>query len=207
MKQGRGMKITRISLVVLAFLCSGADVQAHMPSRDEQIAAVKLEMNDAEARVRTIVNQPVTAYPINTWTMLHVFSPGWFHNGANKPDFDKVDVRKTQEFPYAQFEYVTSDVCPKLMFKGTDLEFNANTKYYYTDRTLPKKRLSDAEMVEINRLYRIIGRDGQKLTELQDAWAISFYTPGELLNTPYGIAAQLLLLSMAGLFVYRKFYS
>lgn len=45
------------------------------------------------------------------------------------------------------------------MFIGSELEFNKMTKYFYVDRTLPKKRLSDAEMVEINSLYRVIGRD------------------------------------------------
>jgi len=49
------------------------------------------------------------------------------------------------------------------MFIGDELEFNSMTKYFYTDRTLPKKRLSDAEMNEINDLYRAIGRDGHAL--------------------------------------------
>ena len=49
------------------------------------------------------------------------------------------------------------------MFVASELEFNSMTKYFYVDRTAPKKRLSDAEMLEINRLYRIIGRDEQSL--------------------------------------------
>ncbi|HTL99312.1 MAG TPA: hypothetical protein VL181_10960, partial [Holophagaceae bacterium] len=40
---------------------------------------------------------------------------------------------------------------------------NPMTKWAYTDRTLPKKRLTDAEMMEVNRLYRIIGADVEKL--------------------------------------------
>jgi hypothetical protein len=47
------------------------------------------------------------------------------------------------------------------------LEFNAMTKYFYTDRSLPKKKLTEAEMVEINRLYEIIGRCEQQLDELE----------------------------------------
>ena len=43
------------------------------------------------------------------------------------------------------------------MFIARNLEFNAMTKYFYVDRTLPKARLSEPEMLEINRLYRIIG--------------------------------------------------
>jgi hypothetical protein len=30
------------------------------------------------------------------------------------------------------------------------------TKFFYQDRSLPKKKLTEDEMVEINRLYRII---------------------------------------------------
>jgi hypothetical protein len=42
------------------------------------------------------------------------------------------------------------------MFRGRDLEFNAMTKHFYTDRSVPKKRLTEEQMVEINRLYRVI---------------------------------------------------
>ena len=87
-----------------------------------------------------------------------MFSPGWFHDGAAKPDFGAVDVRATQEFPYHGFVYVTSDLNPTEMFVASELEFNAMTKYFYADRTLPKKRLSKAEMDEINGLYRAMVR-------------------------------------------------
>jgi len=45
-----------------------------------------------------------------------------------------------------------------VVFPGSQVEFNAMTKYFYEDRTLPKKRLTEAEMLDVNRLYRIIGR-------------------------------------------------
>jgi hypothetical protein len=45
------------------------------------------------------------------------------------------------------------------MFVGSELEFNAMTKYFYRDLTLPKRKLSDAEMIKVNDLYRMIGRD------------------------------------------------
>lgn len=104
-----------------------------------------------------IVNQPITH--LHRSGSFTVFSPGWFHPGATKPDFDNVDIRATQELPYEG--HVTSDLNPTEMFNGSDLEFNAMTKYFYTDRTLPKKRLSGPEMVEINGLYRVIGHDEQ----------------------------------------------
>jgi hypothetical protein len=56
---------------------------------------------------------------------------------------------------------------PGVVFLGQEVEFNAATKYFYTDRTLPKKKLSEEEMFEINRLYRIIGRCEQQIAELQ----------------------------------------
>jgi len=42
------------------------------------------------------------------------------------------------------------------------------TKYFFTDRLVPKKRLTEAEMLEINRLYRIIGHGERQLDELQN---------------------------------------
>jgi hypothetical protein len=32
------------------------------------------------------------------------------------------------------------------------------TKFFYVDRSVPKKKLTEDEMLEINRLYRIIGQ-------------------------------------------------
>ena len=115
----------------------------------------------AEQRVIAIVNQPITHLPRSSPD--GVFSPGWFHPGAIKPDFNHVDVRATQEFPYDGYIHVTSNLNPSEMFIGSELEFNPMTKYFYRDRSLPKKRLSDAEMVKINGLYRVIGLDEQAL--------------------------------------------
>jgi hypothetical protein len=52
------------------------------------------------------------------------------------------------------------------MWVGKDTEFNAMTKFFYLDRTLPKKKLTEAEMVEVNRLYRVIGLCEQNLSML-----------------------------------------
>ena len=65
-----------------------------------------------------------------------------------------------------QAGYVTSDLNPGVVFIGSQLEFNSMTKYFYVDRTLPKRKLSEAEMLEINRLYRVIGRCEQQLAAL-----------------------------------------
>lgn len=132
-------------------------------NQPSSVADIKLELADAIRKVREIVNQPVESLPRKVGMKVATVSPGWFRPGAEKPDFNRVDIRNTQQSPYDQNEYVTSDLNPKVVYVGPDLEFNPMTKYFYTDRTLPKKRLSDAEMVEINDLYRVIGRDEHAL--------------------------------------------
>jgi hypothetical protein len=116
----------------------------------------KAMLDDAMERVRRIVNQPVTMIR-RTPDMDVALYPGWFHPGAEVPDFNKVDVRTTQRSDYDVNEYVASEQNPNAVFRGRELEFNPMTKYFFTDRSLPKKKLTEAEMLEINRLYRIIG--------------------------------------------------
>src|SRR5215472_11412097 len=55
--------------------------------------AVWREMEAAIHDVEKIVNQPVTAYRRAPGMHVSTYSPGWFHEGANKPRFDTVDVR------------------------------------------------------------------------------------------------------------------
>ena len=42
------------------------------------------------------------------------------------------------------------------------------TKYFYTDRLLPKKKLTEAEMLQINDLYRVIGHCNEQLDVLKN---------------------------------------
>jgi len=120
-------------------------------------------MDEATARVKAIINQPVRQLPRTADMEVREFSQGWFHPGATKPDFKTVDVRTTQDTKNYDKPYVTSDLNPGVVFVGFEIEFNSMTKYFYTDRSLPKKRLTEAEMLEINRLYRIIGTCEEKL--------------------------------------------
>ena len=109
----------------------------------------------ATEQVKAIINQPVTTFPLNSVTGNIATYDTWFHPGAIKPDFDTVDVRKTQDTSeYSKSDYITSKLNPGVAFPGKEVEFNAMTKYFYTDRSLPKKKLTGAEMLEINRLYR-----------------------------------------------------
>src|SRR5262249_3295330 len=100
--------------------------------------AVKTEIEGAIHQVEKIVNQTVPAYRLSEGMHYSVYKPGWFHEGATKPDFNHVDVRATRETAnYEQHEYCTSDLNPGLVWRGRDLEFNSMTKYFYTNRTFP----------------------------------------------------------------------
>jgi len=135
----------------------------------EQMAALRKDQVDAETQVRKIVNQAVAPVERTAEMRVTMFGPPWFHPGAATPDFNTVDVRKTQETPYDRFDYVSTELNPGLAWVGSELEFNSMTKIFYTDRSVPKKKLTEQEMLEVNRLYRIIGRCQQQLSQLQPA--------------------------------------
>ena len=172
-------------------------------------AALMAERNQAMQKVREIVNQPVIPLPRTRGMHVASFGPAWFHAGATKPNFNAVDVRATQGFHYDKFDYVTSDLNPGVVFIGRQLEFNPMTKYFYTDRSLPKKKLSEAEMLEINRLYRVIGRCEQEMLELKHPESGKSETEPEPARQPiprsnYVRAGLGVLLVLALYAVYRK---
>lgn len=154
--------------MVLSMIFPGA-IRVHATSTEDEIAAVKAQKNDAIFKVEDIVNQPVTHLK-RTPEMGDVayYDQGWFHPGALTPDFDHVDIRTTQQLVYEGQKYVTSNLNPGEAFLGSELEFNPMTKYFYTDRSLPKKKLTEDEMVQINQLYRVIGHCNEQLDELEN---------------------------------------
>jgi hypothetical protein len=136
-------------------------------STEDEIAALKAQKNNAIFKVQDIVNQPVTHLKRTPGMVGVAEYDFWFDPGAITPDFDHVDVRTTQNLQYQSYQYVTSPQNPGEVFLGSELEFNAQTKYFYTDRSLPKKKLTEAEMEEINQLYRIIGHCNDQLYDLE----------------------------------------
>ena len=158
-----------LALVVNLFFPSSISAQQTNPvmTANQSLAGLELEMTNAYQRVLQIVNKPVRAFAKTPGLAATRYGPGWFHDGASKPDFNTVDIRLSQEFPYAQKKYVTSDLTPKVVFFGQDLEFNAMTKIFYTNRSLPKHKLTEAEMIEINQLYRVIGKCEQAVMQIQ----------------------------------------
>jgi hypothetical protein len=159
----RKLELSILFLVLIGYSHSSAAQTAQLEARR---AAIQSEWQTAVTAVQKIVNQPVRKLSRTEGMQVSTYHPGWFHDGATKPDFNNVDVRKTRETPYDSHQYVTSDLNPGVVFIGPELEFNAMTKAFYLDPMLPKKKLSEAEMLEINRLYRIIGRCERQLDEL-----------------------------------------
>jgi len=156
-------------LLLLAFFLRPAlGAASDATTNGQQIATIKAQMDAAILRVQQIVNQPVTELRRTPDMRVETFGPGgWFHPGAIKPMFLIVDVRATQEFPYNGKQYVTSDLKPGVVFLGSELEFNPMTKYFYTDRSVPKRKLTESEMLEINQLYRVIGRCEHQLVDIE----------------------------------------
>lgn len=122
-------------------------------------------MDAAVAKAKAIINQPVRAYSYSrNMVTSSIIGNAWFHPGAITPDFNTVDIRKTQDLKYGKDKdvYITCSLNPGLAFLGTDLEFNSMTKFFYVDRNVPKKKLTQAEMLQINHLYRIIAKCQQQ---------------------------------------------
>jgi hypothetical protein len=198
----------------LLAICFGTSSSAQTSSNSvTDTNAVKAEMDAAVHQVEKIVNQTVPAYRRAHGMHVSEFSPGWFHPGAIKPDFNHVDVRTTRETAeFDKHEYCTSDLNPGLVWRGRDLEFNATTKYFYTNRTFPKKRLSEAEMVEINRLYRIIGKCERELNPVPKADAESdsgsdasaVPEPRKKLLNPYIGGPAIVVLGILLIAIYRR---
>jgi hypothetical protein len=147
-------------------------------SSTAKIAALQRELNQAVNRVKEIVNQPVKMVQRTPQMKVGMWGPGgWFHEGAEEPDFANVDVRKTQDLTFGRFEFVSSDINPGVAFMGRELEYNSMTKIFYMDRSIPKKKLSEKEMLEINELYRVIGRCTAQLKPLMESRVLPVPAP------------------------------
>jgi membrane protease YdiL (CAAX protease family) len=182
---------------------SGAAASERTQAAAPAEQAVIAERDAAIEQVKRIVNEPVAPLPRDPEALVSRYSPGWFHEGAQRPDYS-ADVRATQELPYERHQYVTSDLNPGLMFRGRDLEFNPMLKYFYTDRSLPKKRLGEAEMAEINRLYRIIGAREADLARLRGQGVPGAPVAEEAPNRGPLYAAAAVLVALLAVLLYRR---
>jgi len=153
--------------IFLSFACVYSTLPAGAATPDDQIAALKKEKDEALFKIQDIVNQPVTHLKRTPDMVVEHFTD-WGKHDVVTPDFDTVDIRATQQKMFDGCQYVTCDLNPGEVFIGTELEFNEMTKYFYNDFTVPKKKLTEPEMVEINQLCRVIGRCNRQLDELEN---------------------------------------
>jgi hypothetical protein len=125
-------------------------------------AADKARQSAAASYSAQIQAPPPAAGATNVAAM----APHWFGPDAIKPDFLNTDVTKTQEFPYAVFDFVSSDLNRAVAYRASNTESNWMTRFFYTDLSVPKKKLNDDEMQEINHLYRLIATNEMQLEKL-----------------------------------------
>ena len=127
-----------------------------------QGTAARRELEAAMGRVRGIVNQtpPTVPRPPLGAESYHY----GFHPGALTPDFAHADLYSTREL--WKGDYVNMDTAPGVFYRSADCEFNPQTKFFYTNRDVPKKKLTDAEIAEVVRLYRAIAADQGVLAAL-----------------------------------------
>ncbi|HLX69189.1 MAG TPA: hypothetical protein VKV04_06130 [Verrucomicrobiae bacterium] len=151
---------------LLALMNLGNALPAVAQSPEDRIATLKKEKDDAFSRIQDIVNQPVTPLKRTPDMVVKNFTD-WGKHDFLTPDFDTVDVRRSQQNMFDGYQYVTCDLNPGEAFIGSELEFNEMTKIFYTDFTVPKKKLTEAEMLEINQLCRVIGNCSRQLDELE----------------------------------------
>ena len=151
-----------------------------------QGAAARTEMDAAMGRVRGIVNQtpPTVPKPPPNAESYHY----GFHPGALTPDFAHADLYSTRELWKGDF--VNMDAAPGVFYRSADCEFNPQTKFFYTNRDVPKKRLTNAEIVEVVRLYRAIAADQLVLNALPQRLLDAQGASADLLSLNRQLAAR-----------------
>ena len=127
-----------------------------------QGTAARMEMDAAMGRVRGIVNQTPPTVP-KPPASAEVYHYG-YHDGALTPDYAHADLFSTRELWNGDYAYM--DTAPGVYYRSADCEFNPQTKFFITNRNVPTKKLTDAEITEIVRLYRTIAADQQLLAVL-----------------------------------------
>ena len=93
-------------------------------------------------------------------------------------DFNVADVVTGREAWHGDYVYMQTR--PGVCYCSADCEFNPQTKFFYTNRDVPKKKLTDAENQEVVRLYRILGKDEMILNALPKRLADAKNTAADL---------------------------
>lgn len=128
-----------------------------------EIAAIRLKRARTEDRIRTLVNQPPPGVPRTVRMRVQTISGAWYPETATAPDYATADVRTSQQKNYDGRGYLATGSNPGLAYFGDELEFNPVLNYFYVDRSVPKRKLTSAEMDQINGLFREIADCDKRL--------------------------------------------
>lgn len=144
---------------------------------NQPLIDAQAEIDSATAKIKQIANQPVapveranlTGYWVNRGSK---WIPGWAQQiidlmkGPPEVNFATADVRisqrswaqETTENPDNPVFFVGLKTEP-LFYRAEKVGFNLDLLRFYEDLALPKKQLTEDELIEINRLFRIIAKN------------------------------------------------
>ena len=129
--------------------------------KDKAVRTARADFDKTTHQVQGIVNQtpPVVTKPPGA---TEVYGYG-YHPGANRPDYNANNLQSTRELWKGEYVYINE--VPGVYYRSADCEFNPQTKYFFTSRNVPKKRLSDAEYQELTRLYHLLGQQEKAIAD------------------------------------------
>ncbi len=129
--------------------------------KDKAVRTARADFDKTTRQVQGIVNQtpPVVVKPPGA---TEVYGYG-YHPGANRPDYNANNLQSTRELWKGEYVYINE--VPGVYYRSADCEFNPQTKYFFTSRNVPKKRLSDAEYQELTRLYHLLGQQEKAIAD------------------------------------------
>lgn len=130
-------------------------------AKEKAVKTARVDFDKTTHQVQGIVNQTpaIVANPPPGAEVFHYL----IHDGANPPDYKAENLQGTRELWKGQYVYMED--APGVYYRGADCEFNAQTKYFYLNRKVPKKRLTDAEYQELTRLFRQLGQQEKAVAD------------------------------------------
>jgi hypothetical protein len=143
------------------------------------VSEARRKLETALASAREIINQPVQGTPVTPQMLKQSAEQhlaGWDYLPAQTPNFIDAHIEDTQWLDTLGADWVTCNLTPGLAFRAKDLETNVQTRFFYTDLTLPKKRLSAEEMAQLDVIYHQIGMYAAYLQRAGHPWTPS---PGQ----------------------------
>ncbi len=125
-------------------------------------SAARGEFDKTTKKVQGIVNQvpTIVSKPPAGAEVYHYA----FHPGAEPPNYDAENLASTRELWKGEYAYIEG--VPDVYYRSADCEFNPQTKFFYTSRAVPKKKLTDAEYAELTRLYHQLGQQQKAIASI-----------------------------------------